>query len=54
MEWILYGLDVEIKNKKIWRKDITGLRAVAVLPVLVFHAFPNLLPGGFYGVDIFL
>lgn len=44
---------MEIKNKKIWRKDITGLRAVAVLPVLVFHAFPNLLPGGFYGVDIF-
>lgn len=44
---------MEMKNKKIWRKDITGLRAVAVLPVLVFHAFPNLLPGGFYGVDIF-
>lgn len=40
-------------NKKIWRKDITGLRAWAVVPVLVFHAFPNLLPGGFYGVDIF-
>lgn len=38
---------------KIWRKDITGLRALAVVPVLIFHAFPNLLPGGFYGVDIF-
>lgn len=37
----------------IWRKDITGLRAIAVLPVLIFHAFPTLLPGGFYGVDIF-
>ena len=37
----------------IWRKDITGLRAIAVLPVLIFHAFPNLMPGGFYGVDIF-
>lgn len=37
----------------IWRKDITGLRALAVVPVLIFHAFPNLLPGGFYGVDIF-
>lgn len=38
---------------KIWRRDITGLRALAVVPVLIFHAFPNLLPGGFYGVDIF-
>ena len=36
-----------------WRSDITGLRAVAVLPVLFFHAFPKLLPGGFFGVDVF-
>ncbi len=40
-------------QKHIWRKDITGLRALAVLPVLIFHAFPQWLPGGFYGVDIF-
>ena len=37
----------------IWRQDITGLRALAVIPVLIFHAFPDVLPGGFYGVDIF-
>ncbi len=36
-----------------WRDDITGLRALAVLPVLLFHAFPKLLQGGFFGVDIF-
>lgn len=36
-----------------WRSDITGLRAIAVLPVLIFHAWPTLLPGGFAGVDIF-
>ena len=36
-----------------YRKDIDGLRAVAVCAVLSFHAFPNLVPGGFVGVDVF-
>jgi peptidoglycan/LPS O-acetylase OafA/YrhL len=35
------------------RNDIEGLRALAVISVLVTHAFPNALPGGFVGVDIF-
>ncbi len=36
-----------------YRRDIDGLRAVAVMAVVGFHAFPNLLKGGFIGVDIF-
>ncbi|MBQ9578503.1 MAG: acyltransferase [Ottowia sp.] len=36
-----------------YRPDIDGLRAVAVLAVVVFHAFPRRIPGGFVGVDIF-
>ncbi len=36
-----------------FRGDIEGLRAVAVLGVLVFHVFPDVLTGGFLGVDVF-
>jgi peptidoglycan/LPS O-acetylase OafA/YrhL len=36
-----------------YRPDIDGLRAVAILSVVVFHAAPGRLPGGFIGVDIF-
>jgi len=32
---------------------LDGLRALAVIGVVVYHFFPNALPGGFIGVDIF-
>src|SRR5438067_1727899 len=37
----------------VYRPDIDGLRAVAIVTVLGFHAFPGAFPGGFTGVDIF-
>jgi peptidoglycan/LPS O-acetylase OafA/YrhL len=36
-----------------YRPEIDGLRALAVLAVVVFHAKLGLLPGGFAGVDVF-
>lgn len=36
-----------------YRPDIDGLRAVAILGVIAYHAIPNLVPGGFAGVDVF-
>lgn len=36
-----------------YRPDLDGLRAVAVLSVVAFHAFPGLAEAGFIGVDIF-
>ncbi len=36
-----------------YRPEIDGLRAVAVLPVLLFHAGNSLFAGGYLGVDVF-
>lgn len=35
------------------RLDIQGMRALAVGVVVVYHVWPQLLPGGFVGVDLF-
>lgn len=43
------GMDVE----QDYRRDIDGLRALAVAAIVIHHAFPTVFPGGFVGVDIF-
>jgi peptidoglycan/LPS O-acetylase OafA/YrhL len=40
-------------NHLSYRAEIDGLRAVAVIPVILFHAGFNLFGGGFIGVDVF-
>lgn len=40
-------------NKSKFRLDINGIRAVAVLLVVLFHYNREFIPGGFIGVDVF-
>jgi peptidoglycan/LPS O-acetylase OafA/YrhL len=43
----------DLRDHPAYRADVDGLRALAIIPVLLFHAFPTVVPGGFVGVDIF-
>lgn len=40
-------------NALQYRADIDGLRAVAILAVVLFHVDKDMLPGGYVGVDVF-
>ena len=42
------------QNERIGRLSTTdGLRALAIIAVVLFHSFPSVAPGGFIGVDVF-
>lgn len=42
-----------IKHKNLYRPEIDGLRAIAVLSVILFHSDISLFSGGYVGVDVF-
>jgi peptidoglycan/LPS O-acetylase OafA/YrhL len=42
-----------LSNAARYRPEIDGLRAIAVLPVILFHAGLSVFSGGFLGVDVF-
>ena len=41
------------RQRRPFRKDIEGLRAVAILAVVLYHAHLGAVPGGYVGVDVF-
>jgi peptidoglycan/LPS O-acetylase OafA/YrhL len=46
-------MNSEVKHYEAYVPGIDGLRAIAVIAVIWYHAFPLTLPGGFSGVDVF-
>lgn len=49
---ITLGKDHTAENIN-FRSDINTLRGIAIIAVVLFHFMPEILPGGFAGVDIF-
>jgi len=53
IEWIYKLTDISSIKRISFRQDINGLRAIAVLAVVFYHAELELFKGGWLGVDIF-
>lgn len=47
------GRDPQTATRAVHWAALDGLRGVAVVAVMVYHAFPQLAPNGFAGVDVF-
>jgi peptidoglycan/LPS O-acetylase OafA/YrhL len=45
--------DLKRRQRRRFRKDIEGLRAVAIVAVVLYHAHVGAFPGGYVGVDVF-
>ena len=54
MRAVLGTINISNIKRITFRHDINGLRAVAVLSVIFYHADIRLFKGGWLGVDIFL
>lgn len=46
-------MKIKYYSGRKFRPEIQGLRAIAVIAVLLFHIWPNAIPGGYVGVDVF-
>ena len=53
VKFLLKSIDISDIKRISFRQDINGLRAVAVLAVVFYHADIELFKGGWLGVDIF-
>jgi len=47
------GGAAEAKKQRVLRPEIQALRAIAVVTVVIFHYWPDWIPGGYVGVDVF-
>jgi len=54
LPWMPAGLaDRAAPSRPRWRPEIQALRALAVSLVIAAHLWPDLVPGGYVGVDVF-
>ncbi|WP_179872474.1 acyltransferase family protein [Microcella indica] len=47
------AVDAPAQHARRWRPEIQALRAFAVVAVILYHAWPARMPGGYIGVDVF-